>query len=127
MMSHDIEQWPAPNDAVAFESLCLDLWKNIWGDSNAQKNGRSGHPQAGVDIFGSCGDQWIGVQCKKKDGALRSKLTERELRIEVENAKSFTPPLSSFIVATTAARDPQLQKIAKGNADLILALSGEYL
>jgi tetratricopeptide (TPR) repeat protein len=113
MMSSDTEQWPAPNDAVAFESLCLDLWKNIWGDSNAQKNGRNGHPQAGVDIFGSSGDRWNGVQCKKKDGALRSKLTERELRSEVENAKSFTPTLSSFIVATTAARDPRLQEIAR--------------
>src|SRR5262245_35160424 len=45
-----IEAWPPPGDDVAFESLCLDLWREIWGpDSGAQKNGRRGQPQAGVD------------------------------------------------------------------------------
>jgi hypothetical protein len=27
-MSSDIERWEPPNDATAFESLCLDLWKD---------------------------------------------------------------------------------------------------
>jgi hypothetical protein len=51
-MSSDIERWEPPNDATAFESLCLDLWKDIWQNSGAQKNGRRGQKQDGVDIFG---------------------------------------------------------------------------
>jgi hypothetical protein len=113
MTTSNIEQWPAPNDAVAFESLCLDLWKDVWGDSNAQKNGRNGQPQAGVDVFGQLSNQWHGIQCKKKDGALRSKLTVAELNAEVNAAKNFQPPISAFIIATTASRSEALQKKAR--------------
>jgi hypothetical protein len=113
MASSNIEQWPAPVDSVAFESLCLDLWKDIWQDSNAQKNGRNGQPQAGVDVFGRVGVKWRGVQCKKKNGALFSKLTEHELIVEIEAAKTFQPPLTEFLIATTASRDEALQKTAR--------------
>ena len=27
-MSSDIERWEPPNDSTAFDSLCLDLWKD---------------------------------------------------------------------------------------------------
>ena len=37
-MSFDIERWEPPNDATAFESLCLDLWKDIWQDSGVQRS-----------------------------------------------------------------------------------------
>jgi class 3 adenylate cyclase len=57
-MSADIERWDPPNDPRAFESLCLDLWRYDWHDPNAQKNGRSGQPQAGVDVFGQCQGKW---------------------------------------------------------------------
>ena len=46
-MSADSEAYPPPNEPAAFESLCLDLWKEIWEDPGAQKNGRSGQSQAG--------------------------------------------------------------------------------
>ena len=93
-MSADIERWEPPNDPTAFESLCLDLWRDIWHDSNAQKNGRSGQPQAGVDVFGQHEGKWVGVQCKQKDGLLWSKVTVKELEAEVEAAKQFNPPLA---------------------------------
>jgi hypothetical protein len=51
-ISLDIERWEPPNDPTAFESLCLDLGKDIWQDPGAQKNGRRGRRQDGVDIFG---------------------------------------------------------------------------
>lgn len=42
-MSADSEVLFPPNQPADFESLCLDLWTEIWGpDSGAQKNGRSG-------------------------------------------------------------------------------------
>src|SRR5262245_48581183 len=101
--------WLPPNDATAFESLCLDVWKEIWNDPGAQKNGRSGQPQAGVDVFGKQEGKQIGVQCKQRDGLLRTELTIDELEQEVEKAKYFRPPLSTFIVATTGSRDARVQ------------------
>ena len=113
-MSSDIEFWPPPDDPAAFESLCLDLWSEVWGpDSGAQKNGRSGQLQAGVDVFGRNGSAWIGVQCKQKSGLLRSGLTVAELEQEVERALKFTPPLGLFIVATTGPRDAAVQRRAR--------------
>ncbi len=112
-MSSGIEKWSPPNDSKAFESLCLDLWREIWLDSNAQKNGRSGQSQAGVDVFGQYDGKWAGVQCKPKDGLLWSNLTNAELEKEVETAKKFAPRLSSFILATTGPRDATVQKRAR--------------
>jgi hypothetical protein len=112
-MSADIERWDPPNDPTAFESLCLDLWRGIWNDPNAQKNGRSGQPQAGVDVFGQHEGKWEGVQCKQKDGLLWGKVTVKELEAEVEAAKQFNPPLASFILATTGPRDAKVQKRAR--------------
>ncbi len=112
-MSSDIERWEPPNDSTAFESLCLDLFREIWGDSSAQKHGRSGQAQAGVDVFGQEKGRHIGVQCKQKDNRLWSKLTIRELNAEVAAAKKFTPKLDHFILATTAVRSAKLQKRAR--------------
>src|SRR6185295_10055933 len=110
----DVEAWPPPDDPAAFESLCLDLWKEIWGPgSGAQKNGRSGQEQAGVDVFGRDGGGWVGVQCKQKSGLLRSKLTVAELEEEVGKARGFLPSLSRFFVATTGPRDKGVQERAR--------------
>ncbi len=112
-MSADIERWPPPNDSTAFESFCLELWGEIWQDPSAQKNGRSGQSQAGVDVFGQLQGTWVGVQCKQKDGLLWSKLTVEELEREVEAAKQFNPSLAEFILATTGPRDAKVQKRAR--------------
>jgi len=112
-MSVDIERWEPPNDPTAFESLCLDLWREIWHNPSAQKNGRSGQPQAGVDVFGQHQGKWEGVQSKQKDGLLRSKVTIKELEEEVEAAKQFNPPLANFILATTGPRDAKVQERAR--------------
>ncbi len=110
-----IETWPPPDDPAEFESLCLDLWKEIWGpDSRAQLHGRSGQEQDGVDLFGldRAGRQ-VGVQCKVKKALLGSKLTVPELETEVEKAKAFLPSLSLYIVATTGPRDAAVQERAR--------------
>jgi hypothetical protein len=112
-MSADIEQLPPPEDPTAFESLCLELWKDIWNDPSAQKNGRSGQPQAGVDIFSQAEGLNAGIQCKQKDGLVGSTLTSRELADEVIAARKFSPPLKSFVLATTAPRDAKLQEQAR--------------
>lgn len=106
------ERWPSPTDPIAFESLCADLWGAIWGRA-AHKNGRTGQPQAGVDIYGKHGSEWIGIQCKQKDELLRSKLTSSELAEEVAAARRFVPPLKRFIVATTGPADARIQEEAR--------------
>jgi WD40 repeat protein len=112
-MSANSESFPPPNNPDDFESLCLDLWKDIWGDPGAQKNARSGQPQAGVDVFGQLNGGWIGVQCKQKDGQLRTKVTVTELDREVCEALKFNPKLSAFILATSGPADAKVQERAR--------------
>ncbi len=109
-MSYDISNWPAPTDKGVFESLCIDLWEDVWGpESGARINGRSGQKQAGVDVYGRDGQgRWIGVQCKVRNAAIGAKLTVAELAAEVDKAREFSPPLSLYIVATTGPSDSTL-------------------
>jgi len=102
---------PIPSSWQDFEALCHQLWKEIWADPNAQRNGRAGQPQHGVDIFGRpmyrAND--AGVQCKDKDSRLGCELKESELIKECGKASHFSPALDTFTVATTAPRDGDLQ------------------
>jgi WD40 repeat protein len=96
-----------------FEDLCRDLWRCLWRDPETQKHGRSGQPQAGVDVYGrpSCGSKWVGVQCKVKGE--HERLTRDEIEAEVEKAGSFAPALSRFVIATTAPSDVAAQEVAR--------------
>ena len=98
-----------PVNGSQFESLCLDLYKAKFGD-RTQKNGRSGQAQNGVDIFSP--EQNVGIQCKKRKHG-NGKITEEELKQEVEKAKQFKPALKRFILATTCKRDANIQRIAR--------------
>lgn len=102
-----------------FETLCCDLWRAIWKDPNTQKNGRQGQSQHGVDIYGRPNqeDLWAGVQCKGKNNYTNKSLAEKEVRDEVENAKSFEPKLSHFIIATTGPKDAKIEELARKITD----------
>jgi tetratricopeptide (TPR) repeat protein len=99
-----------------FEDLCLALFRAEWQDSAAQKNGRQGQQQAGVDVFGinhaQGGGLW-GVQCKGKNRGYGSKLTQNEIDAELAKADTFQPKLAHWIIATTAANDAVLQAHAR--------------
>jgi hypothetical protein len=99
----------------AFEDMLLDLFRAAWKDPNAQKHGRSGQAQMGVDVYGQPDqkDKWSGVQAKKKDRLAASAVTETELVAEVHKAKQFTPKLSELILATTGQRDQHIQEKAR--------------
>ena len=112
-MSADSERLPPPNDSRAFESLCLELFRELWGDSNADKNGRNGQSQTGVDIFGLRGGLQVGVQCKQKDPLVWRKITAQELESEARKARRFIPALSEFILATTGPADAMVQQRAR--------------
>lgn len=115
MVSFSKLQILPPSNWQDFESLCCDLWREIWKDPNTQKNGRQGQPQNGIDIFGrpDQGGQWAGIQCKGKDNLSDKSLTEDEVGREVEKAKSFSPKLSQFVIATTGPKDGRLQALAR--------------
>ena len=102
-------QIPPPELPEIFERLCLDLYRKEYGE-RTQKNGSSGQAQNGVDIFVI--DQYIGIQCKKKEYS-SGKISKEALQSEVEKAKTFKPQLKRFILATTCKRDAKIQQEAR--------------
>lgn len=115
MPSLDAQRFPPPTNWQDFERLCRDLWAEIWQDPTTQANGRSGQKQHGVDVSGQPkrGSAWAGVQCKGKTYGYHAALTKKELHAEVEKAKTFTPRLREFIVATTAPKDAAIEREAR--------------
>src|SRR5450631_2995900 len=112
-MDFQEKQIKPPKSWEQFEELCLVLFRAIWQDPTAQKNGRLGQIQHGVDIFGSperYSGSFHGIQCKGKDAGYGSVLTVTEFDREVTKADLFTPKLTDFIVATTSPRNAHLQK-----------------
>ncbi len=115
-MQFRAKQIAPPKDWGAFEDLCHALFKRVWLDPLAQKNGRRGQAQHGVDVFGSQeGDRrsYRGVQCKGKDSNYGSKATWSEVLTEVAKADKFSPKLDRWIFATTAPADATLQTAAR--------------
>ena len=115
--AQDLAQWQLPPiaDWERLERFCRDLWAEIWCDPEAHRNGRSGQPQAGVDVYGTIEKtgRLGGVQCKKRDAYAADSLTEEELYEIVNAARSFRPALSRFVVAYTGRRDARLQRVAR--------------
>lgn len=105
-------QLPKPKNWQDFESICHELWRSIWGDVYAQKNGRQGQPQHGVDIYGhptyACGIH--AVQCKGKNDNYDTEVTIKEIDDECKKAEKFTPKISNYILATTKKKEVSLQK-----------------
>jgi hypothetical protein len=115
-MQFRAKQIAPPKEWGIFEDLCHTLFKRVWNDQLAQKNGRRGQAQNGVDIFGSLnGDRksYRGVQCKGKDSNYGSKAEWSEVLAEIAKADKFTPKLEEWVFATTAPVDATLQKAAR--------------
>jgi tetratricopeptide (TPR) repeat protein len=107
---------PQPLNWQDFERNCRVLFACILNDPNTQLNGRQGQPQHGVDIWGRRGGEgtrWVGIQCKGKNADYPSAVSETELRAEVAKARKFQPPISEFILATTAPDDAKIQEVAR--------------
>ncbi len=110
---------PIPRDWQVFEDLCRDLFAAEWGDPETKKHGRSGQKQYGVDVYGRRQDHWQGVQCKRRRKFPESRLTEKQVRNEVEAARRFsnllTDPgggLENLVIATTAPADTEFDRLA---------------
>jgi hypothetical protein len=116
MTDHTSVSIPPPKDWLAFERNARLLFELSLKDPAAQNNGVSGQRQHGVDIFGrrdgGTGPQ-VGIQCKGKNADYGGRVTEKELRAEVEKTKQFVPPLDEFILITTVPTDGKLQETAR--------------
>lgn len=113
-MSHlAATQIPKPADEQAFERAAVVLWRCILDDPNVHRCGRRGQAQKGVDLIGiRNGDpaHIVGIQCKLKGAGI--KLTEKEVRREVNEALKFRPELREYFIMTTAPDDVKLQQVA---------------
>jgi hypothetical protein len=96
-------RFPPPKSWEDLEILVWRLFQKVWRDPNAQRHGRSGQRQHGVDIFGrpNQGESWEGVQVKGKNSAFGERVTEQKLRGEVQKAKEFRPSIKNFILVTS--------------------------
>ncbi|MEM7587852.1 MAG: FxSxx-COOH system tetratricopeptide repeat protein, partial [Acidobacteriota bacterium] len=105
---------PRPRDWQVFEDFCRDLFAAEWGDLETQKYGRPGQEQHGVDVYGRRGGKWLGVQCKRRRTFPEKRLSEKEVRQEVELALSDKSPrrYETLVIATTAPPDAKLQDLA---------------
>ena len=113
MSEYTATQIPKPSDEQVFERCNEILWRCVLGDHTVQLHGRRGQEQHGVDLTGLRDGQperIVGVQCKLKSEGQR--LTEAEVRAEVEKALTFSPPLSEYTIVTTAPDDERIQKLA---------------
>lgn len=105
-----------PKSWERFEDLCHSLFKKVWEDPLAQKEGRRGQIQNGVDIVGSPAAErarYHAVQCKGKEANYGSSASWGEVLAEVEKAERFSPKLEHWIFATTAPVDRKLQEEAR--------------
>jgi hypothetical protein len=99
---------PKPKSWDEFEDIVWDIYKRKWQDPYAQRYGRSGQRQNGVDIYGQqIGfESYIAVQCKRyEDG----KLNRKGIEAEISEVEKFSSTISEYIIATTASRDTKIQ------------------
>lgn len=106
-MAFQTLQIAPPQSWNDFEDICLALFREIWQDPMAQKHGRQGQAQQGVDFFGenrAGRGELYGVAC-----IARTRLTQSEIEQYVSQAELFSPALAHFILATTATADVKVQ------------------
>lgn len=105
--------FPPPENEADFETFCLAVFREYLPARDLQKYARRGQGQQGVDLLGHLQrDELCGIQCKLRNAD--QTLAENDVTAEVEKAKEFSPPLSKYIIATTARRDPKIQRLAVG-------------
>ena len=106
-----------PDHWQDFADLCFKLWRPRLVD--LEKNGRTGQPQASVDIFGRDlkSGTWVGIQWRQLGQWPKRVLKVRDIEREVKGAEAFRPQLSHFIIATTAPRDAEAQEFVRKLCD----------
>lgn len=109
-MSVTSSQLHPPSNWDHFEDICADLFALEWNYPQVVRHGRSGQRQKGVDIYGKQNGENAGVQCKGKRVWPPTKLTTSEIDKEINEAKKFSPKLKTFVFATIAEDDVNIQR-----------------
>lgn len=99
---------PKPKSWDEFEDIVWEIYTRRWQDPHAQRYGRSGQAQKGVDIYGqqSGSNKYVAVQCKRYKG---NKLNLTTIEKEIAKAQEFSSPISEYIITTTESRDTKIQ------------------
>jgi len=100
-----------PESETEFEQNSVVLFCGILKDPNIKRLGTRGQKQYGVDLVGHRDrdpKQVVGIQCKLKTGT--KKLSKAEVCTEVSKALKYKPPLTEYVIVTTAANDTNLQQ-----------------
>lgn len=101
-----------------FEDLTAGVVEAVYGVAQADRIGRPGQAQQGVDVHAAMARVGrIGVQCKRRDDRDKNNdplpggaVTRSVLLAEVREAEAFTPRVDLWILATTAKRDAHIQR-----------------
>lgn len=103
-----------------FEDLTQSVAEFVYDVPKADKIGRPGQAQNGVDVYASGRRGAVGIQCKRLDDLDPNNapfpggpITRELLRAEAAKALSFAPTLDSWVLATTAKRDAEGQRQAR--------------
>jgi hypothetical protein len=104
-----------------FEDLTEGVFRIVFNDPRPTKVGSPGQSQRGVDIIGheQGNGRLVGIQCKRMDemdrnnqpypgGVISRKLLDDQIKL----ARGFSPALETWILATTAKRDVNIQRYA---------------
>jgi hypothetical protein len=101
-------KWPAPKSEDEWEDMVLDAMRLLWRDPNAQRNGRRGQRQFGVDIFGSVDVLPVAAQAKNMDS-----ISEAIILDEAAKACQFKPELQQYHIAVAGRRDAHVQQFVR--------------
>jgi hypothetical protein len=104
-----------------FEDLTQSVVEIVYGVAMADKIGRPGQAQDGVDVLAARSRVGaVGVQCKRLDDLDENNkplpggpIDRKLLRSEAEKALCFRPKLDVWLLATTAKRDAAIQRQAR--------------
>lgn len=117
-------QVPAPAREADFEELCVELFRNLWGDQTASQRGSRGQLQSGVDIVGRSRDgKTLAVQCKVRDSRRGRGLTRVDIEEDVKAARQIEPKIDELTFATTAFRSAALQDLCRKLSDRELTVT----
>lgn len=106
MPSASTSRWPKPTGEDEFESIATDAIRLRWQDPNAQRYGRRGQKQHGIDIIGkppALEGREAAAQCKNTDAP-----DVAEIVADAGAARAHKPDLAEFVVMTSASRDRAL-------------------
>lgn len=126
---------PVPQSADEFEKICLDYIKSNYPKANADRYGRQGQAQYGVDIVAD--NFSILVQCKdyfvsaSTTASKKAQELIKQIKKDYDKATQFFSGFQSFIIMTSFDRDARIQdalpKIGTGISVIFWDTIEEYL